>query len=147
MRIYLPSSRSDREQFARGSSHLELDAGRAAFAATDSVRAEQPGTDDEDLEYEALQEAAFVALSETEPHSRALVIAAEVPARAITGHPEQLGAFGLTLGAGQARIVAFHVTEQTATAAAADDTDPALLWFDAAEPAAALDYLGGGALE
>lgn len=147
MRIFLPSSRSDREHIARGTLRLELAAGRAAWAVTAPVQAEHPGVDDEDLEYEALQDATFVALGETAPHSRALVLAAEVAPAVIDEHPDHLGAFGLTLRAGQARIVAFHVTEQTAAAAAADDTDPALLWFDAGEPAAALDYLDGGTLE
>ena len=51
------------------------------------------------------------------------------------------------LASASARIASFHVTELDAAAAEADDTDPALLWFDATEAADALAYLDGATTE
>ncbi|WP_341855972.1 hypothetical protein [Brachybacterium sp. GPGPB12] len=72
-----------------------------------------------------------------------MVIALDVPDAAI-GDAADGGAFGVLLGTpASARIASFHVTELDAAAAEADDTDPALLWFDVVEAREALAYLDG----
>ena len=64
----------------------------------------------------------------------------------VLGEAPDGGAFGVLLSSpASARIASFHVTELDAAAAEADDTDPALLWFDAADAADALAYLDGSA--
>lgn len=145
MRIYLPLTPNDRPVLESAGERLELTAGRMAWAVTAEARADRPGEDEEDLEYDALQDAVHIALSQGSETARALVIAADVPDAATAPAAEQGGAFGISLReAVPARVASFHVTELDAAAAAADDTDPALLWFDASEGAAALEYLAGG---
>lgn len=145
MRIYLPLSAQDRQALQDGRRALDLDAGRAAWAVTSEARADRPGEDVEDLEYEAMQDAVFVACSAAQPEQRVLVIAADVHDGAITPETEQAGAFGIVLTAGaSAKIASFHVTEQDAATADADDTDPALYWFDAVESREALSFLDEG---
>ncbi|MEE1649619.1 hypothetical protein V1260_02310 [Brachybacterium sp. J144] len=144
MRIYLPLTPADRPVLERSGSDVELVAGRAAWAVTAEARASFPQGDEEDLEYEALQEATHVALGEVAAASRALVIALDVPERDLAS-AEDGGAYGIAaVRATNGRIASFHVTELSAAAAEADDTDPALLWFDAAEGPRALEYLAGG---
>jgi hypothetical protein len=146
MRIYLPLTASDRASLELASSRVELAVGRAAWAVTEPAQHDFPGADLEDLEYEALQDAVHVAYSSGGAGQRALVIAADV-ADDVLEEAADGGAFGVLLRApASARIASFHVTELDAAAAEADDTDPALLWFDAAEAAAALSYLDGAAI-
>lgn len=91
-----------------------------------------------------MQDAVHVALGAAGPDERALVIAADVPDQLVTGATEEGGAFGIRLtGEATAKVASFHVTELDAAAAEADDTDPALLWFDASEGPAALAFLAG----
>lgn len=143
MRIYLPLTAPDRASLELASTRLELPAGRAAWAVTASAGRDFPGEDLEDLEYEALQDAVHVAYGAGSPTQRAMVIALDVPDAAI-GDADDGGAFGVLLGtSASARIASFHVTELDAAAAEADDTDPALLWFDVAEAREALAYLDG----
>lgn len=143
MRIYLPLTAPDRASLALASTRLELAEGRAAWTVTDSARRDFPSEDLEDLEYEALQDAVHVAYGAGDPTARALVIAADVP-DAVLAEASDGGAFGVLLRSpAPARIASFHVTELDAAAAEADDTDPALLWFDAAEASDALAYLDG----
>lgn len=141
MRIYLTLTAEDRAALESARTALPLTPGRAAWAVTAQGRTAFPGEDEEDLEYEALQDAVHVAHSTGSPRERALVIAADVPDTTIV-EAEDGGAFGVRLTAeASARIASIHVTELDAAAAEADDTDPALLWFDAAEPAEALAFL------
>lgn len=147
MRIYLPLATEDRDHLVRANTRIELPAGREAWAVTVAARADRPETDEEELEYEALLDAVHVAFQDADPTSRALVIAADVPDPALDDGSDEQGAFGVrartrTLAA----IASFHVTELDARSAEADDTEPALLWFDAAEGPAALSYLAGGQL-
>ncbi|MCT1910465.1 DUF6912 family protein [Brachybacterium paraconglomeratum] len=143
MRIYLPLTATDRASLELASTRLELPAGRAAWAVTASAERDFPGEDLEDLEYEALQDAVHVAYGAGSPTQRAMVIALDVPDAAI-GDAADGGAFGVLLGTpASARIASFHVTELDAAAAEADDTDPALLWFDVVEAREALAYLDG----
>lgn len=143
MRIYLPLTAPDRAALETASTQLELAAGRPAWAVTAEARTDRPGTDEEELEYDALQDAVHVALEAAAPSQRALVIAADVEARLIEPAADG-GAFGIRLAsAGSARIASSHVTEMDAASADEDDTDPALLWFDAGEGPDALTYLGG----
>lgn len=145
MRIYLPLTPTDPPALENAGGHLELTAGRPAWAVTAEARADRPGEDEEDLEYDALQDAVHIALSQGADDARALVIAADVPDAMTAPAAEEGGAFGVSLReTASARIASFHVTELDAAAAAADDTDPALLWFDASEGAAALEFLAGG---
>ncbi|MGP9538983.1 DUF6912 family protein [Brachybacterium sp. AOP43-C2-M15] len=145
MRIYLPLTVQDRPRLESSARSLDLAADRAAWAVTTEVRADRPGQDEEDLEYDALQDAVHVALTAGEDSARALVIAADAPDGALTGAPQEGGVFGVSLREEVlAKIASFHVTEQDAAAAAADDTDPALLWFDASEGRDALAFLDGG---
>ena len=81
-------------------------------------------------------------MSPAQPSQKVLVIAADVPDGALVPATEDGGAFGVALGTGSSgRIASFHVTELDAAAADEDDTDPALLWFDASEGPSALAYL------
>lgn len=146
MRIYLPLIAEDRTTLEECASGLELIAGRAAWGVTGSARADSPDQDEEDLEYEAMQDGVHVALLSADAASRALVIAADVPDRAVAAAEESGGAFGLEIReTTRARVASFHVTELGADAAEQDDTDPALLWFDASEGTEALAYLDGSA--
>lgn len=142
MRIYLPLTAEDRaalESTARG---LELAAGRPAWGVSLEASADRPGQDEEDLEYDALQDAVHISYGLGGSNSRALVIAADAPDEALAVAQEDGGAFGVvTRQAARARIASFHVTELDAASAEKDDTDPALLWFDASEGADALAYL------
>ena len=132
MRIFLPLTPADRVALETSSTVIELEAGRAAWAVTASVREDQPGEDEEDLEYEAMQDAAHIAL----------VLAADVPDRAVGTAEDTGGAYGVVLlEAVAAPLASAHVTEQTAAQAEVDDTDPALLWFDPSEGPDALAYL------
>ncbi|EWS80813.1 hypothetical protein BF93_01665 [Brachybacterium phenoliresistens] len=144
MRIYLPVTPAEHAALRSGAGALELPAGRSAWAVHASARTDRPGEDPEDLEYDALQDAVHVALTsgpQEDPDRRALVVAGDVPDRAVVESPEEGGAYGIELPApATLRIAAFHVSELGARAVEADDTDPALLWFDASEGAAALDY-------
>lgn len=142
MRIFLPLSVADRPVIAASGSQLALEAGRAAWAVTAEARADRPGEDEEDLEYDALQDATHIALRGAAPEARVMVIAADVSDAALQPAGEAGGAYGVVTGSdARAEIASFHVTELDAQAAAADDTDPALLWFDVSEPAAALAFL------
>lgn len=146
MRIYLPLSAEDRTVLENSPSGLELIAGRAAWGVTGAASADNPDHDEEDLEYEAMQDAVHVALLSADATSRALVIAVDVPDGVVATAEESGGAFGVELGGtARARIASFHVTELDAAAAEQEDTDPALLWFDASEGDDAFAYLDGSA--
>ncbi|WP_422115057.1 DUF6912 family protein [Brachybacterium sp. UNK5269] len=148
MRIYLPLTDPDRPVLESAGRVIDLERGRPGWAVTAEARGDRPGQDEEDLEYEALQDAAHVALRAVGSASRALVIAADVPDRAVEAAEEEGGAFGLRLReACSARIASFHVTELDAASAEQDDTDPALLWFDASEGTEALAFLDGARLD
>src|SRR5699024_4954749 len=112
MRIYLPLLAQDRPALREGRALIDLEPGRAAWAVTSEASADRPGQYEEDLEYEALQEAVHVAFTAAERSERVLVIAAAAPDDVID-----------------------------AVTAEADDTDPALLWFDAGEGQDALVFL------
>lgn len=144
MRIYLPLTAPDRAVLETASPYLELPAGRSAWAVTAEARTDRPDTEEEELEYDALQDAVHVALTAAEPSARALVIAVDVEEQLVQPAGDSGGAFGIRLAAtASARIASFHVTELDAAAAEADDTDPALLWFDVGESPEALAYLAG----
>lgn len=146
MRIYLPMTPEDRTHLAGFAVTLDLAAGRSAWAVTEEARADRPGEDDEDLEYDAIQDAVHIALGRSAPEARAMVIAADVPGPALEPAGESGGAYGVVVRtATPAKIASFHVTELDARSAADDDTDPALLWFDASEGPRALAYLKGAA--
>jgi len=142
MRIYLPLTAEDRTVLTTPGSGIELAPGRTAWAVTDEARADRPDDDVEDLEYDALQDAVHVALGTGPSSARALVIAVDVSDGAVEAATEDGGAFGIRLrAAATAKIASLHVTELDAAAAQADDTDPALLWFDVSEVGDALAYL------
>lgn len=144
MRIYLPLTAEDREALESAARELELAAGRPAWGVSTEARTERSEQDEEDLEYDALQDAVHIAFSLGGGDSRALVIAADAPDEALAGEQESGGAFGVvTRQATRARIASFHVSELDAESADQDDTDPALLWFDASEGTDALAYLDG----
>lgn len=142
MRIYLPLAAEDRPALLAARHELDLPAGREAWAVTAEARADRPDQDVEDLEYDAVQDAVHVALQASEPRARALVMAADVADRALEAATDTGGAYGVRLISGARAVIAsFHVTEQDARTAELDDTDPALLWFDASEGPSALAQL------
>lgn len=142
MRIYLPLADKDRPALLSARREIDLPAGREAWAVTAEARADRPGEDIEDLEYDAVQDAVHVALQAVEPDARALVMAADVADKALEGATSTGGAYGVRLVSGARAVIAsFHVTEQDARTAEQDDTDPALLWFDASEGPSALAQL------
>lgn len=145
MRIYLPLTAQDLPVLESSGRRLDLEVGRAAWSVTADAQDGRPGEDGEDLEYDALQDAVHVALSSGPDTARALAIAADVPDGVVEAATEDGGAFGIRLRTGcVAKIASFHVTELGAAAAEADDTDPALLWFDATEGRDALAFFAGG---
>ena len=142
MRIYLPLTAEDRAALTTPGSGIELAPGRTAWAVTSEARADRPDDDVEDLEYDALQDAVHVAFGAGTSSARALVIAVDVPDSTVEAATEDGGAFGLRLRTtATAKIASLHVTELDAAAAQADDTDPALLWFDVSEVSDAQSYL------
>ncbi|MGY5765961.1 DUF6912 family protein [Brachybacterium sp. DNPG3] len=142
MRIFLPLTDEERPALTGIAPELLIAPGRAAWAVTAAARADHPEEDTEELEYDALQDAVHVALVTGSRDARALVIAADVPDSDIGGAEDTGGAYGVvTVSETLARVAALHVTELDAAAADADDTDPALLWFDASEGAEAIAYL------
>lgn len=154
MRIYVPVTEEDREALAASPtpSRLPLGPGRPAWAVTPSARAERPGEDAEDLEYEALQDAVYADLtgigggsttaSATAQSRRHGVIAGDVPDHLLAEASQTGGAFGVKVEtAAQMEVASVHVTEHSTEHILADDTDPALLWFDSSEVPAALAYL------
>ena len=146
MRIYLPLATEDRVALESSAPRLELAARRVAWGVHAEALRDRPDQDVEDLEYDALQDAVHIAYLTGAADQRALVIAADAPDDAVEVSGEDGGAFGVVTAAPtQARIASFHVTELDAAAADADDTDPALLWFDASEGGDALAFLGGAA--
>lgn len=147
MRIYVPLTSADPGTWDRapGRRTCPLPPETAAWAVTASARGDRPGEDIEDLEYEALQDAVYAALengpSPVQGARRVAVIAGDVADDAVR-EAEAGGAFGIRIARrAELRIASVHVTEQGAEAVRADDTDPALLWFDVAESDDALDYL------
>lgn len=151
MRIYLPLADTDRfalETVAPGAAsvRVRVEQGRLAWGVSAAARSERPSEDAEDLEYEAIQDAVYAAL-ESSPASvtgarRVAVIAGDVSDGAVEDASAEAGAFGLRIvRAEDLRLASLHVTEQGADTVRADDTDPALLWFDVAEVPAALTYL------
>lgn len=142
MRIFLPLATEDSADIAASALRLRLLEGRMAWAVTEELRADRVGEDEEELEYDAIQDAVHIALGASAPDARAMVIAADVPDSAFQPAGDNGGAYGVvTVSEAEARIASFHVTELDASSAAADDTDPALLWFDATEGPQALSYL------
>lgn len=142
MRIFLPLFAEDRAVITASGLQLVLGAGRAAWAVTAEARADRSGEEEEDLEYDAIQDATHIALSGAAPDARVMVIAADVPDASLQPAGETGGAYGVvTVADTRAKIASFHVTELDAQSAAADDTDPALLWFDVSEGAEALAFL------
>src|SRR5699024_7816120 len=146
MRIYLPLLAQDRPVLRERRAFIDLEPGQAAGAGTSEESADRPGQDAEVREYEELQDAVHVAFTAAERSERVLVIAADAPDDVIDAATEEGGAFGIRMRQRRsARIASFHVAEQDAAEAEADDTDPALLWFDAGEGEDALAFLDIGA--
>ncbi|APX34686.1 hypothetical protein BH708_06470 [Brachybacterium sp. P6-10-X1] len=144
MRIYLPLTTEDRVALETAAPELDLAAGRAAWGVHAEALRDRPDQDEEGLEYEALQDAVHIAYLAGPTDRRALVVAADASDATLEVAGEDGGAFGvITAARTQARIASFHVTELDAAAADADDTDPALLWFDASEGGDALAFLDG----
>src|SRR5690625_905919 len=142
MRIFLPLTTEDRTDIAALASRLSLSEGRAAWAVTAEARSDRAGEDEEELEYDAIQDAVHIALGTVAPQSRVMVIAADVPQTALEPAEDSGGAYGVAVTSpAEAAIASFHVTELDASSAEKDDTDPALLWFDATEGPQALAYL------
>ncbi|MCS6710999.1 hypothetical protein JSY14_02830 [Brachybacterium sp. EF45031] len=145
MRVYLPLAPALHEAVRSGAAEIMLTEVTPAWALTPAARAERPGEDAEDLEYDAVQDAAHVAIQGAIGRGtgaeRAVVLAADAPSAAVQEAGAEGGAYGVLIAAGsRLRPASIHVTELTAAAADADDTDPALLWFDRAEGSVALDY-------
>lgn len=143
MRIYLPCTDADRDVLRRGARRLRVGADRLVFAVTAQAR-QSVTADEEDLEYEAQQEAAFIALRAAEPLSRAAVLAADAATADLGDGKDADGLYGVrTTRETELVLVSVHVTELTAQQNDASDTDPALLWFDLSESARALRFLDG----
>ncbi|WP_152354367.1 DUF6912 family protein [Brachybacterium subflavum] len=141
MRIFAPVGPADHDALRSGAARVALETGRPVWGVSDAARADRAAEDVEELEYDALQDAVFSALGQIDPRMRALVLAGDVPDASLADASEDGGAFGLRLAREDTLVVASaHATELDAAAAEVDDTDPALLWFDASELPAAIDY-------
>ena len=145
MRIFAPAAPSDEAPLRAGAARIDLEAGRLAWGVSAQTLAENPGADLEDLEYEAIQDAAYAAFQEKGASDRRIIIlAGDVPDSAVEERSAEGGAFGLRLREGaQMLLASAHVSELVGADAAADDTDPALLWFDRSEGASALAFAEG----
>ena len=144
MRIYVPSTPallSALEGIPDGAARVEVDLaeGTRAWGVADGAAQGGPDALDE-MEYDAIQDAAWVALSAEGMGGRAVILACEAPESALAAE-EDAGAYGVRVAtATSVRAISVHVSELAAHAALADDTDPALLWFDIAEVPEALAY-------
>lgn len=96
-----------------------------AHAVTTALRAALPSVDEEELEYEALWEAAAGC------PGRALVAAVDLPDTAVAwlGEQERPSAVACSVEVGQTDIVSWHVALE------GDDDDAELSWYDASETA------------
>ncbi len=102
-------------------------AGTAAFAVTSEMRSEQPGADEEDLEFEAMCESLDAATERRQqPGQRRVVVAADGAATDDgSGARVRLDA-ALALD----EVVSLHVEETAAEVGAGYDD---LLWYDVTE--------------
>src|SRR5699024_7799753 len=98
MRIYLPLTAQDRPVLEERRGAIDLAHGRAAWAVHAEARADRPEEDEEDLEYEAMQDAVHVAFAAAQPSQKVLVIAADVPDGALVPATEDGGASGAPHG-------------------------------------------------
>lgn len=141
MRIFAPVGPADHDTLRSGAARLSLEEGRPVWGVSDAALAERAGEDVEELEYDAMQDAVFSALGQVDPRMRALVLSGDVADGSLADASEDGGVFGLRLAREATLVIASaHATELDAAAAEVDDTDPVLLWFDASELPAALDY-------
>lgn len=94
-----------------------------AHAVTAALRGALPAVDEEELEYEALWEAAASC------PGRALVAAVDVPADAVTwlGDDQHPSLVSCSVEVGQHNLVSWHVALE------GDDDDAELSWYDASE--------------
>lgn len=140
MRVFLPRP-LDESILALGDL-VTLPAGTVLFACTAEARS-SIGGDEEDLEYEALQDAVHVAF--TQGPGRAVVLAGDVRDADLADGPQETGLFGLVAARETVlRAAAWHVSELEREAAEASDTEPALLWFDTSEAVRVLEVARRG---
>lgn len=142
MRIFLPARAADQDLLRTGARRLPLEPGRTVWGVSEAARSQSPDDDTEDLEYEAIQDAVYAGLLATEaPDRKLVVLAGDVPDAALGPDADESGLYGMRLEREETFVLAsVHVTELDAQSVADDDTDPALLWFDASEAPDALDY-------
>jgi hypothetical protein len=142
MRIFLPARTADQDALRLGARRLQLPSGRTVWGVSSEARAQAPDEDTEELEYDAIQDAVYAGLLEADaPDRRLVVLAGDLPDAAVGPDTEESGMYGLRLERDETfALASVHVTELDAQSVADDDTDPALLWFDAGEAPRALDY-------
>jgi hypothetical protein len=136
VRVYLPATmRSVARLLAEGSLTVDV-----ATAVTEDLRAAlPPTTDDEELELEALLDAAELSVGLTVPEApaqRRVVLAADVADASVLPAPEVgPSAVRLTEAVAVTSIVSAHVDEAGAESqvAAGDTDDLDLLWYAASE--------------
>lgn len=146
MRIYVPLQPVDADALRSGSSRLELATGRVVWGVAPAARRDRPDADAEELEYDAIQDATYQGIEDAvaagSGEQAVLVIAGDAPDGGLEDASGTAGAFGLRAREPlPVRVASVHVTALSALSARADDTDPALLWFDAAEAATAVESL------
>lgn len=122
-RVYLALSEEAPARLLDGAG---LDPSRfAAHAVTPALRSALPSVDEEELEYEALWEAAAAC------PGRVIVAAVDLPADAVKwlGDEERPSAVTCGVEIGQTDVVSWHVSLD------GDDDDAELSWYDASETA------------
>lgn len=140
MRIYLPSTWSGLRRLVEDGALRPQ--GAVGFAVTDGLRDEYPGSDEEELEYFAMQDAARASLrlvaaaGDGEPALR-VVVAADAADATLTPRPDRDRAVVDVAGAvAWPSVVAVHVDgadAQDAVRAAAPIVDDAELGDDDAQ--------------
>ncbi len=136
MRVYLPATLATIAELL----HAGALPGGPATAVTDDLRAALPGADDEELELEALLDAAELSaelvLADASVARRRVVLAADVEVDAVTPDPERGPAVvRLMHPVPLTAVASAHVDEAGAEAAVAagDVEELDLLWYAAQE--------------
>lgn len=138
-RVYLPLT--EQQLTALRQTRELADPWSAGFAVTDAVRAEQAGTDDDELcEFAVTQAAARAALQA----DGVVVAAADIASSGVTEETGDGAASGAVRVSGPLplkRFASFHLVDR---GAAEDDPEAEveLSWFDATELDLLLDVIG-----
>lgn len=134
-RAYLPV---EREQLCYLHSEGAIAAGVLAHCVTDALRSSSPSSDEEELEFIALQQAARQAIAAGRP---VIIAAVDLPCSAVD--PSAEFAFVVTAPVPAGDVVSFHLSDTALDALSGANLEPGeeldeqkaveLSWFDVTE--------------